>query len=162
MCCNRGPSSQSSTLLGSSRRYFFFRSLECAGFIWNENRLALFGDISFPLQCPPQNQRGLARRLQVTAFGLIYVEESARSKNEAFGTLSLKEQMKKTRKDWHVLAEDKNATLPANCKDFAGFDIQVTIPRQRSFPQFYQCMTCSHNWCRLAAVVSGYHSGVPS
>ena len=107
MCCNRGPSSQSSTLLGSSRRYFF-RSLECAGFIWTENRLALFGDISFPLQCPSQNQRGLARRLQVTAFGLIYVEESARSKNEAFGTLSLKEQMKKTRKDWHVLAEDKN------------------------------------------------------
>ena len=173
MCCNRGPSSQSGTLLGSSRRYIF-RSLEGAGFIWTENRLALFGDISFPLQCPSQNQRGLARRLQVTAFGLIYVEESARSKNEAFGTLSLKEQMKKIRKDWHVLAEDKNATLPANCKDFAGFDIQVTIPGQRSFPQLYQrvCrsrilwrkkrMTCSHNWCRLAAVVSGYHSGVPS
>ena len=140
MCCNRGPSSQSGTLLGSSRRYFF-RSLECAGFIWTENRLALFGDISFPLQCPSQNQRGLARRLQVTAFGLIYVEESARSKNEAFGTLSLKEQMKKTRKDWHVLAEDnKNATLPANCKDFAGFDIQVTIPGQRSFPQLCQRM----------------------
>ena len=161
MCCNRGPSSQSGTLLGSSRRYIF-RSLECAGFIWTENRLALFGDISFPLQCPSQNQRGLARRLQVTAFGLIYVEESARSKNEAFGTLSLKEQMKKIRKDWHVLAEDENATLPANCKDFAGFDIQVTIPGQRSFPQLYQRMTCSHNWCRLAAVVSGYYSGVPS
>jgi len=93
---------------------------------------------------------------------LIYVEESARSKNEAFGTLSLKEQMKKIRKDWHVLAEDENATLPANCKDFAGFDIQVTIPGQRSFPQLYQRMTCSHNWCRLAAVVSGYYSGVPS
>ena len=139
MCCNRGPSSQSGTLLGFSRRYVF-RSLECAGFIWTENRLALFGDISFPLQCPSQNQRGLARRLQVTAFGLIYVEESARSKNEAFGTLSLKEQMKKIRKDWHVLAEDKNATLPANCKDFAGFDIQVTIPGQRSFPQLCQRM----------------------
>ena len=67
-------------------RRYFFRSLECAGFIWTENRLALFGGISFPLQCPSQNQRGLARRLQVTAFGLIYVEESARSKNEAFGT----------------------------------------------------------------------------
>jgi hypothetical protein len=48
--------------------------------------------------------------------------------------------MKKTRKDWHVLAEDKNATLPANCKDFAGFDIQVTISGQRSFPQLCQRM----------------------
>ena len=106
MCCNRGPSRQSGTLLCPSWRYFL-RSLEFTGHILTGKQISLLGNSLFPLQCLPQNQRVMAKRTHVTAFGLFYAEKSARSKNEALGALPSQEQMRKISSDWQVLPEDE-------------------------------------------------------